>query len=197
METAILKITDRKDTSSRANKRLRKTGYVPGNIFGKDIESVSVAVKKDELRKGLIKYGRSALFKLEADGGKTYNVMVKDIQNEPISREFIHVDFQQITLSEEVKANVPIKIEGKEALESKRLLLMRQIDIIPVKGLPQDIPNSIDIDVSGLKGGENIYVSDVKFPGGIVPEINPEQLIISVSEAKAQMVIEEEEAEVL
>lgn len=195
MESAILKMNNRKEEGSRANNRLRKTGFVPGNIFGRGMSSVSVTVKRDDLKKGLAKHGRFGLFKLEADGGKVYDVMVKDIQLDPVSREYIHVDFQHVIFSEEVKANVPIRIEGKEALEARKLLLVHQIDFIPVKGMPLDIPNAIEINVADLQVGDNIFISDVQFPEGILPEINSEQLVISVSEAKVQKLTEEEEIE--
>ena len=193
MEAAILKITRRDAAGSNANKRMRREGLIPGNVFGKGQPSVSVSVRQDELKKGLARYGRFALFKLEADNGRIYDAMVKDIQLDPISREFVHVDFQQIKLSEEVKATVPVRIEGKEALESRRLLMVHQLDAIPVKGMPQDIPNTIDIDVKELKAGDNVFISDIRFPDGIHPEISLEHLIISVTEAKAQKTDETEE----
>jgi large subunit ribosomal protein L25 len=184
--TATIKVEKRTDINSRANKRLRKTGYLPGNIYGKNIESVPVTVKKDELKKSLIKNGRAAVFNLTIEGEEPYNVMVKEIQHAPLTGEMLHVDFQKISLTEEVKADVSISIVGKESIEAHKWVLIRQMDIIPVKGLPQDIPNLIEIDVAQLQLGDNIFVSDVQFPEGIVPDIDLEQLIVSVSEPKTQ-----------
>lgn len=185
MEIAeLIKIEKRTVSGGRANKRLRNSGFLPGNIYSRDMESIAVMVKKDELRKKLMKLGRSAIFKLELDGEKTYNAMVKDIQVEPLSGQYLHVDFQQVSLSEEIKANVSIRIEGRETLEMKKLMLLRQIDVIPVKGLPQDIPNAIDIDVSNMVSGDIILISDIKFPEGIISEMSAEQLVVSVSEPK-------------
>lgn len=191
--TGTLSIQNRENTSSKANNRLRRDGYLPGNVYAKGMESVAVTVKKDELRKNLAKFGRSALFKLKDEKGKVYNVMVKDIQNTPVTGEYMHVDFQQVSLKEEVRANVPLKIEGKELLESRRLLMMRHLDQIHVKGLPQDIPNTIDIDVSGFQGGENITVGDLTFPAGILPDMDTALLVITVSESRGQEIRAEEE----
>jgi len=185
MEIAeLIKIEKRTVAGGRANKRLRNSGFLPGNIYSREMETIAIMVKKDELRKKLMKLGRSAIFKLELDGEKTYNAMVKDIQVESLSGQYLHVDFQQVSLSEEIKASVSIRIEGKENLEMKKLMLMRQIDVIPVKGLPQDIPNAIDIDVSNMVSGDTIFISDIKFPEGIISEMNPDQLVVSVSEPK-------------
>ncbi len=179
-----LNVETRTDTSSQANKRLRKAGYLPGNIYGKDMDSIAVSIKKDELRKNIKKYGRSAVFELLLDGKQKYNVMVKDVQLTHVSHDFMHVDFHSISLSEETKANVPVRTVGDELYESRRLLLQTHRDFIPVKGLPQDVPNYIEIDVKDLNPGDNIFISDVKFPAGITPELDEAQLVISVSEAK-------------
>jgi large subunit ribosomal protein L25 len=193
--TGTLKVETRTDTSSQANKRLRKAGYLPGNIFGKDMESIAVTVRQDELRKNIAKYGRSAVFQLVLDEDKKYNVMIKDIQLTHVNREFMHVDFHSISLSEETKANVPVKIIGDELYESRRLLLQLQRDFIPVKGLPQDVPNFIEIDVKDLNPGDTIFISDIKFPEGITPDLDETQLVVSVSEAKIHQKSEEEESE--
>ena len=162
-------------------------------MFGKGQPSVAVTIRQDELKKGLAKHGRFALFKLEADKGGLFDAMVKDIQVDPITREYVHVDFQQIKMSEEVKATVPVRIEGRESLEFRKLLLVHQMDAIPVKGMPQDIPNSLDIDGSKLNAGDNVFVGDIPYPAGIVPEINPELLVLSVSEAKVNRAESEED----
>lgn len=193
MESAILKVNLRETEGSKANKRLRKEGLVPGNVFGKGQPSVAVTIRQDELKKGLAKHGRFALFKLEADKGGLFDAMVKDIQVDPITREYVHVDFQQIKMSEEVKATVPVRIEGRESLEFRKLLVVHQIDAIPVKGMPQDIPNSLEIDGNKLNAGDNVFVNDIPYPAGIVPEINPELLVLSVSEAKVNRAESEED----
>ncbi|MDD4583821.1 MAG: 50S ribosomal protein L25 [Eubacteriales bacterium] len=183
--TGVIKADKRTDLSSGATKRLRKAGYLPGNIYGKNMDSISVTVKKDELRKNIVKLGRAAVFKLDTEGEEIFNVMVKDIQIAPLSGDFLHVDFIQISLTEEIKADVVIRIIGREHLEAKRYLLNRAMDTILVKGLPQDIPNEIDIDVSNMEVGDSKNIGDIQFPEGIVPEIEPDQLVLSVSEAKA------------
>ena len=195
--TGVIKADKRTDLSSGATKRLRKAGYLPGNIYGKNMDSISVTVKKDELKKNIVKLGRAAVFKLDTEGEKIFNVMVKDIQIAPLNGDFLHVDFMQISLTEEIKADVVIRIIGREHLEAKRYLLNRAMDTILVKGLPQDIPNEIDIDVSDMEVGDSKNISDIQFPEGIVPEIEPDQLVLSVSEAKAyeEETTEGEEAE--
>lgn len=185
-ETAIMNIETRNSTSKGANRLLRKNGYLPGNIFGRGAESISIAVKKDEFKKSLKEYGRNAVFKLVAQDNEAYTVMAKDIQIAPIINEIAHLDFQIVSLSEEVKQNVAIRIIGTEFLESKRLLINSQVDSISVCGLPHDIPHEIDIDVSNMESGDSILLKDIKLPEGITSDNDPELKVISVKGSKRQ-----------
>lgn len=180
-ETATIKIEKRVETNSRASRKLRKIGYLPGNVYGKGMEPIAIKVKEDDFRKSLSKYGRNHLFNIDLAGQETYSVMVKEIQYSPVKREILNVNFHKISLAEETKVDLKIRIIGNKALESNNLLLSRQMDTIPVKGLPQDIPDNIEIDVSGLEEGEKIYIKDINFPKGIVPEVEDDQTVLYVN----------------
>lgn len=184
-EIGIIKVEKRDHASTGGNERLRKTGLLPGNICGKEIGSMPITVNKDDLRKKMIKFGRNAVFKLEVAGDKTYTVMTSEIQSHAV-KGVVHVDFNQISLSEEVKTDVLIKIIGKEAIEAQRLVLIHHTDIISIKGLPQSIPDSIEVNVSELKLGENITFADVILPKGIVCESDPTHLVATLIESKLQ-----------
>ena len=182
-EIGILKIEKRENPNSRTSKKLRKEGYLPGSISGKGKDSVSVSVKAEDLKKGLSQYGRNALFKLTMKDD-TVTGMVKDIQVSPVKGNILHVDFQQVSLNEEIRADLTIVLKGADTLEFKKLMPLRQLDVITVKGLPQHIPDDVVIDVSNIDKVENVYLKDVKFPEGIVPEGDPEQIVISIVETK-------------
>lgn len=183
MAVGVLKIAKREKPNTGTSKKLRRQGYVPASISSKGKESVSVTVKADDLRKGMAAYGRNALFKLEMEG---YSVMsmVRDIQVSPVKGEMLNVDFQEVSLNEEIRADLTIVLKGMDVLEFKKLMALRQTDIITVKGLPQHIPDDIIIDVSNIDKAHNVFLKDVKFPDGIVPEGDPEQIVVSIVEAK-------------
>ncbi len=185
-ETAILKIEKKNHSGSSANKKLRKNGYLPGNIYGKGMESIPVIVNRSELIKKINTFGRNSIFKLEADDEKSFNVLIKEIQTSPIEGE-LHVDFQQVSLKEEVKADVMIKIIGKELIETQKLILSHQLDTLIVKGLPQDIPDSIEVDVSTLKVGDVVTVGDINLPEGIICENDSEHIVVSISPSKLKV----------
>jgi large subunit ribosomal protein L25 len=194
MAIGVLNVEKRLKTKSRASNQLRRQGYLPGSISSKGKDSVSVTIKADELRKSLSTYGRNALFKITLNDTEL-TVMAKDIQLSPVRGTMLHVDFQEVSLTEEIKVVLTIALKGTDALEFKELMALRQTDAITVKGLPQDIPDDIVIDVSEIDKVENVCLKDVKFPEGIIPEGDPEQVLISIVEAK-RIVEEEEEEEV-
>lgn len=122
--------------------------------------------------------------------------MTNEIQSHAV-KGIVHVDFQQISLSEEVKTDVVIKISGKESIEAQRMILINHADTISVKGLPQNIPDSIEVNVAELKLGETITFGDVKLPKGIICESNPAHLVATLIESKLQETEETEEAAVV
>ena len=181
---AELKIDIRNEVSKRENKSLQSNGYIIGVINRKGEDSLPVAVKKDEFRRVLKEYGRNAIIKLQAPDKNSYDVMVKKIEFSPLKYDYHHIDFQKVSLNEEIKVEVTFKFVGREFLEAKRLILNRQLDEIPVIGLPQNIPDFIEIDVSEKENGDNIFVSDLVLGEGLSTDVDETQLIASISEAK-------------
>ena len=192
MAVGALNVEKRLKTNTRTSKQLRREGYLPGSISSRGKDSLSVTVKADELRRGISTYGRNALFKITLDD-REITGMVKDIQLSPVKGTMLHVDFQEVSLTEEIKVVLQITLRGTDALEFKELMALRQLDAITVKGLPQNIPDDIVIDVSNIDKVENVCLKDVSFPEGIVPEGDPEQVLISIVDAKR--IAEEEEEE--
>lgn len=195
--TKIIKAEKRVPGGGKENKRLRKAGYLPANICSKGFDSISITIKADEFRKALGIHGRSAVYKIDLAGGKKHNVMVKDIQMMTSSGEYLNVDFQEISLKEKTKADVYFVIEGRELVEARRETINQQLDFITVIGLPNDIPKSITIDVSKLQSGDNMLIKDIELPKGITTEMDPEQLVLSLSLPRIQKDEEEEKEEVV
>lgn len=196
-ETAELKVEKRTHSSTSANKRLRRDGYLPGNIYGKGSESIAVAVKKNELRKKMSHFGRNAIFTLNVVGEKKpYSVIIKEIQNSPMMDEELHVDFQQISLSEEIKTDVMVKVVNTELIESQKLIITSQMDTISIKGLPQDIPDTIDIDASELHVNSIVTIADIKLPKGIICENEPDHIVVTINPSKLKVSeVNEDDAE--
>lgn len=183
-ENATLKVEVRKELSKTENKRYLRNGYIIGVINRKGMDSVPIAVKKDEFRRVLKENGRNAILKLHDSDNNNYDVMVKTIEVSPLKYEYHHVDFQKVSLDEEIKVEVALKFLGTDLLKAKRLILNRQMDTILVSGLPQDIPDAIEVDVSNKEIGDSIFVSDLELGKGITTEVAADQLVASITEAK-------------
>lgn len=141
--TGTLKMEQRPVVSASENKKLRNAGMFPGNIYGRGVISVPIAVRKDELRRCLVRYARSAVIKLDMDGGKAYTVVIKEVQNEPINGGYLHVDFQQISLKEEMQTgdNIyakDIKLPEGVALEIDSELLALSVSEPKIRDLEQE-----------------------------------------------------------
>lgn len=190
---ATMIIEQREKANSRASKQLRKIGYVPASISRKGMDSISVKVKQEELLKNLSKYGRNYLFDLELDGHEKITAMVKGMDYSPLKRQLLSVDFQQISLTDDIKVNLDIKLTGKDSVEFKKLVVNQHMDQIPVKGLPQDIPDNIEIDITDLDADDKITVSDVKYPKGIKPDIEAGKIVLTINKPKVRSVDIEEE----
>ncbi len=186
-----IKIQHREPMSKGGIKSLRKEGLLPASISARGEDSLSFSIKKDELMKSLSQNGRMAVFKLTL-GRKVYNAMLKEVQYAPVTRECLHVTFQHIDLDVETKADVFIKPLGREDVLHKQLEFLQHLDTLPVTGLPGDIPNTIDIDVSHMEAGDNLTVADVSLPEGIATDMEPDRVIFTVSHPRIQ---EEPEAE--
>ena len=185
-EKATIVIEKREKANSRSSKQLRKIGYVPASISRKGMDSISVKVKQDELLKSLSKYGRNYLFEIALDGEEKITAMVKKMEYSGLKRELLNISFQQISLTEEMKANLDIRVIGKDSVEFKKLLVIQQLDQIPVKGLPQAIPDYIEIDVTNLDADDKITISDVKYPKGIEPDIEADKIVLTINKPKVR-----------
>lgn len=179
-EIGTLKIQPRETSNSRSNKRLRRNGFFPGVIYSKDMESVSIIIKKEEFKKTISEFGKNSGYKLEQPDGTTYNAVIKNLQLIPLNGDYIHVEFHKISFSDVIKVNVPISIVGRESFESKDIFMVRQTEHISVTGLPQNIPDYIEVDVSDKQIGDSILLSDIVLPDGLVADADPNLKIVSL-----------------
>jgi len=183
-ERVTIAIDKREQMSGNAGKKLRKIGYIPGAINRKGLESVSVKIKKDELMKNVFKYGKNYLFTLDLEGQESFPVMIKEMQYSPIKNDLLNVVFQQVSITEPIKFDLNIRIVGKEAMELKKLHIVQQMDKILVTGLPQDIPDYLEIDVTDLNLDDKICVGDINYPDGIETEIEADKIVLMINEAR-------------
>jgi len=147
-------------------RRLRVGGLIPAVVYGRQAEPTPVAVNAAAVLKAIATpHKRNTLITLKLDAGEK-RVLFKDYQVDPVSRELLHADFLEVALDKPVKVRVPVVTTGKaEGVVAGGILSVAAQEIV-VEALPEKIPVQIEVDVTPLKMGQSIHVSQVKAPAG-------------------------------
>lgn len=150
----------------RKVKTLRRQGILPGNIFGKKTASTAVQVKLDEFTKIFAKAGETSVIDLKLTGEtKDRPVLISNIARNPVTEQFVHVDFRQVDLHQKVVTTVPVELVGESPAE-KDLggIIVQQINELEIEALPTDIPEKLEVDITKLKAiGDSLTIGDIKF----------------------------------
>jgi len=195
MEGIALKATAR-DIVGKKTRFLRREGITPTHIFGHNLKSLALQCNTDELRRVIARVGMTALFNLGIDGEKRpRKVLIREIQNDPLGRQILHVDFYQIEMTEKLKVDVPIILGGEApAMKVKGRSLHQSLTSLNIECLPDKLPHEIEVDLSLLTElGQSIHVKDLGLSTDITVINDPEQLIVKISETAAARAEEGEE----
>jgi len=166
-DRATLKVSQRDTFGSRATRRLRREGLVPGIVYGQGGEARPFQVSARELRV-LLSEGHT-LLDLELDGSKAVPVVIKEQQHHPVRGDVMHLDFYEVRLDEEIQAEVAIELEGADNAPGVREggVLEHVTREITVEALPTEIPEQITVDVSEMEINDTINLASVAVPSGV------------------------------
>lgn len=187
----LLKAKVRKEMG-RKNSTLREAGAIPAVVYGHKVKNILLEIDYKEFLKVFNKAGESSLIGLEIEGEKEKRpVLVHDIQKNPVSDKFIHIDFFQASLTEEVEVKVPLVFEGNSlAVKDLGGTLVKNMSEIEVKALAQNLPHEIKVSIDGLNTFEDhILVKDLVLPKDVKVLAKSDEIVASVL---AQAKIEEE-----
>lgn len=182
MTKHVLSVQPR-DITGRAVKNLRKSGIVPANVFGKNVKSTLVQVNAKEFSKLYAQVGESSLVYLEVEKEKEPRpVLVREVVRHPVTGMTLHISFNQVDLKEKVTAPVSIELVGEAPAESTHLgILVQQLNEVEVEALPADMPEHIELDVTGLTDvGAAITVGDIKVSKNITLLTPAETLVVKI-----------------
>ena len=172
----------------RKVKSLRGKGIIPAILYGKKIKSLPLEIDLKSFKKIYQEVGKTSLIDLEIKGSekeekKKISVLIHEVDLDPLTGEVIHVDFYQPILTEEVEATVPLVFVG-EAPAVKNLggTLIKEIQELQVKALPQKIPHEIKVDISKLETFEDeILIKDLEIPEGVKIDREPEEIVAVIT----------------
>src|SRR5829696_162316 len=194
-DRATLKVSQRDTFGSRATRRLRREGLVPGVVYGQGGDARPFQVSARELRV-LLSEGHT-LLDLELDGSKAVPVVIKEQQHHPVRGDVLHLDFLEVRLDEEIQAEVPIELEGADQAPGVREggVLEHVTREVTVEALPTEIPERITVDVSDMEINDTINLASVSVPSGV--KLMAEELEeITIATLSPPRVEEEPEPEV-
>ena len=194
-----LEVTSRESTGSRESRRLRRTGQVPGVLYGGEGEAVSFAVEARELRHALA--AGSAVLEVSIDGAKSASAVLKDLQRHPVRGDTVHVDFLRVRLDRPIQAVVPLELHGVEDSPGvKEGGILEQITReLNIEALPTAIPPAIEHDVSEMQIGDTLVLAAVGASEGVTLLDDPEETVVATltpprlqTEAEAEIEAETE-----
>jgi large subunit ribosomal protein L25 len=178
-------------------KKLRNSGLIPAVIYGNETENKSIQIKSKDILKAYEEAGESTLVDLEIEGKEKIPVIIKDIQFDPIKNKIIHADFYKVNMKEELEVEIPLTfINDSKAVKELGGTLVRNLESLNVRCLPNELIERLDVDISSLSGFDDaIYVKDLKVPGKIEVLNDPEEVIANISAPAAEEKEEEAPAE--
>jgi len=190
--TTKLDVASRDPDGSRSARRLRRTGRIPGVLYGGDVDPVSFSVDSRELRLALA--GTGAVVDLSIDGANATPVVLKETQRDPVRGETTHIDLLRVRLDKPIQAVIPLELTGVDdtpGVKEGGILeqLTRELNI---EALPTEIPESIVHELGDLNIGDTLVLEAIALPEGVTLLDDPAATVASVSAPRLQT---EEESE--
>lgn len=199
MQAIPLKAQEREILGKKV-KTLRRDGIIPGHVFGKKTETEHVSVNLAEFLKVFHQAGETGLVDLKI-GEKIRPVLIRDVQLDPVKGSPLHIDFYQVNLSEQVTVPVPVVLIGEEpeVVHTGEAVVIQPMGEVEVEALPAELPEKIEVDISGLKAIDDaILVSQLLVPEGVTILADAESVVVKLDNAvteEMQKLMEEQAAE--
>jgi len=180
MSTMTLRAAPRPLAGAGTLRKLRRAGQIPGIVYGKsEPEPIPVAVESKDLQT-VLKSHSHGILNLEISGYGKRNVLLLDVQRDPISGEVRHVDFHRISMDEAIRTQVPLEISGTAAGEKEGGMLQIVMYELELECMPAQLPDSIKVDVSDMQIGDTLVVGDLQLPEGVKAIADADAVVAAV-----------------
>ncbi|HMT18597.1 MAG TPA: 50S ribosomal protein L25 [Candidatus Saccharibacteria bacterium] len=185
---------DKREVVGKQVKSLRKAGQVPATVYEKGKESLHIQLTYLPLIKAWHKAGKHHPIEIVLDG-KKHMAMIKDVSVDPVKATLTHVSFHAIKMNQAIEAEVPIHMVGQAPASANGLLVRLNIDHVLVKGLPNKLPDAIEIDVSHVENeDDDIRMNALVAPEGVeLVDVDADAVLVSVTVPRAEVEKETEE----
>jgi len=202
-ETFELKAQARSDMGKGASRRLRRTGQVPGIIYGAEKDPELISLAHNELVLHLENEAfYSHILTVKSPSGEQ-KVVLKDVQRHPAKPFILHIDLLRVKASEKLKMQIPLHFIGEDTAPGVKQggVVSHNIVDVEVSCLPGDLPEFIEVDVSGMDIGDSLHLSDIVLPSGVeltALQQGPENdaTVVGIATARAEVPETDEESEI-
>lgn len=167
MKEVTLEVKKRDDHGKGVARKLRAAGKIPAVAYGKDHDPVPLDIEYEHFHKTMRELqGENAVYNLNINGQTDQDkALIRDIQRDPVHGDILHIDFQYIKMNENIRISVPVKLIGTSiGVKNNSGVLQWKHRTLEVTALPQNIPDSIDIEISQMNIGDAIHASDLDYP---------------------------------
>jgi large subunit ribosomal protein L25 len=188
---------DRREITGKASRKLRHQGLLPAVVYGQRTASTSIQLDTHEFERVFARAGKTQLIDLVVESGRPSKVLVSEVQRSPRRNTLLHVDFHQVSLREKMQVDVPVTVTGDaEPVRAGEADVLHVMHALRVECLPGDIPEVIEVDVSGLANVDDVVrVADITLPRGVTAVADPEDVVVKIA-ARRVAAVEEEAAPV-
>ncbi len=196
MELLELKANIRTGVGNGPGRALRREGRIPAVLYGPETEPVLLSVDISDLEQAIkkSKIGQ-VLLNLDIQNGDTKTAMIKDLQTHPVTGNFLHADFYEIAMDRKIRVKVPVVTKGEsEGVQHGGMLqiIRRELEVLC---LPFEVPEKIEVDITGLDIGDSIHVDEIPLEGNIDIPADVNFTVLTILGKKAEVIAAEEAEE--
>ena len=194
MEQIQLSAKIREELGKSGVQKLRNAGKIPAIVYGQGETPLPLEISSRDFLRILHVAGGNVIVNLQVEGHKTEGnrdrtVLIKEVQQHPVSGEYLHIDFHEVSLTKQIKVNIPVVAKGESVgVKLDGGVLDHSLWELEVFCLPTQIPEKIEVDVSHLKIGDTIHVKDLSAPAGIKILTDPQTAVFTVKHPSVEEV---------
>lgn len=178
---------EHRTVTGKAVRQLRRQGILPANLTGRHIEPLVIQVKASDVNQLLMAHGRTTVIRLSIPPeAEPITVMIGHVQREPVGGAIEHVDFLQVVMVEKMRAHIALRAIGvAPAVANNVGILLQLVTQIEVEALPDDLPQTIEVDISGLVAvDDTIYARDLRVSSQVTHHGDPNEPLIKIAQTR-------------
>lgn len=178
-----------RDILGKKTRMIRRTGFIPAELFGRDLKNRHLSVGEKDFKKIYAKAGEHTLINVMTEEGEKLPALITNVTKEPLSDKILSIDFHQVRMDEKIQTKIPIEFIGIAPAIKNGFVVVNVLNEIEIEALPTHIPQKFEVDVSVLENpGEGFHVKDLKVPKDVKILTPEEMAIVTVTEKKAEEV---------